>query len=221
MKHIILFIIFQLILFMLLYKYKYYKYLKQKKETYDLMLRKLYKIGNKLNVKFFLSSGTLLGQHRNGDYIDTDYDLDIGVYKDNCSIKKLIKVKNELIKEGFIHYRTFGTYKDGLELSFRLPNTPIGFRAKLDIFVHYTEIINNKKKTYWCSHFENKKLKYRVSYFDLKQIVFNERNKLLVYIPNDINKYLTEHYGANWRVPIKRENYHYAKSPTSLVSDFS
>ena len=121
-------------------------------------------------------------------------------------------------KQGFVHYRTLGTLKSGLELSFRLPKTPIGKAAKIDIFLHY----KNGNKIYWQSFqapsFKNP-VKYQVPAFTLKKVKFME---LDVNVPYPTLAYIESHYGKNWFIPNKPKwlggTYSYKSSPESIVS---
>lgn len=189
--------------------------LTEKKNIESLVLKKVVNVCNKLNIQCFLSSGTCLGYHRENDFIDHDYDIDIGIpvsqYKN--------EIVKEMIKEGFVHYRTLGDIKTGLEESFRLPNTKLGPFAKVDIFPHYIEKDNKNNKFYtWYSYKSPEfieKIKYRVPYFNLKKINFKGID---VCVPYPTEKYLINHYGNDWNIPKKPGvDYHYSTSPVSIV----
>ena len=199
------------------------KFIPLKAKIYGIILSKTAKVMKKLNIPFFLSSGTLLGYYREGKILDHDYDLDIGIFKEDYNLK-LIK---EMEEEGFNNYRNLGDISRGFEMSFYLPNTPIGVYAKIDIFVHNREVVNGNKKIYWASYRKPdyvERIKYRVSSFNIKPITFMGVN---TYIPADTEKYLVEHYGKNWRTPLgnwienkkNRGQYYYATSPTSIVKE--
>ena len=188
-----------------------------KQQTYNEILRRTSRVLNILNIPFFLSSGTLLGYYREGKILDHDYDMDIGIYRED--FRK--EIKEEMIKEGFNNYRNLGNLEKGYEMSFRLNNSKIGKYAKIDIFVHNKERISGKNYIYWASykrpHYK-KRIKYRVSDFNIKPVFFNQ---ILVNIPVNTEKYLEEHYGLDWRIPKKpgRKGYYYATSPVSIVKD--
>lgn len=188
--------------------------LDEKKNIEKTILQKVLKVCNKLNMPCFLSSGTCLGYYRNNDFIDYDYDLDIGIPIDKYDNK----IISEMEKEGFIHYRTLGDIHTGLEESFRLPNTKLGPFAKVDIFPHYVEKINKKKYYSWFSYKYPKfkeKIQYRVPYFNLKNVKFKN---LDVLVPDPTEKYLVNHYGDDWKTPKKQGvDYNYHSSPVSIV----
>jgi hypothetical protein len=189
--------------------------IKEKKNIELTILKKVVKICDKLKIQCFLSSGTCLGYYRENDFIDYDYDIDIGIpinqYKE--------EIINEMINEGFVHYRTLGDIENGLEESFRLPNTKLGPFAKVDIFPHYIETDNKNNKYYtWYSYKSPEfieKIKYRVPYFKLKKINFKGID---VCVPDPTEEYLINHYGNDWNIPKKAGiDYHYSTSPNSIV----
>lgn len=189
-----------------------------KQQIYREILQKTAKVMKRLNIPFFLSSGTLLGYYREGKILDHDYDLDVGIFKEDYSLRLI----DEMESEGFNNYRNLGDIGRGFEMSFYLPKTKIGTYAKIDIFVHNRETINNKNLTYWASYKKPdyvERIKYRVSAFNLKPTKFLGVN---TFIPEDTEKYLVEHYGTDWRIPKKPGkggSYYYATSPKSIVKE--
>jgi phosphorylcholine metabolism protein LicD len=177
------------------------------------VLRKTKEVLDKLNIPFFLSSGTCLGYLRENKFIDHDYDIDIGIFKKDYT-DLIIK---EMINNGFDFYRQLGNLETGLELSFRLKDCDIGKKAKIDIFVHYPH--NNKIRwhTYMAPEFK-KKITYQVTNFDLKKVKFMGIN---VHVPYPTVKYIREHYGNNWYIPNKPHflggNYDYRLTPKSII----
>jgi hypothetical protein len=166
-----------------------------------------------LNIKFFLSSGTCLGYYRENKFIEHDYDIDVGIFKEDYTPKIIEMMK----KQGFHHYRTLGNVKTGLELSFRLLGTPLGKAAKIDIFLHY----KNGDKISWQSYKAPKfkvPVKYQVPKFTIKKVKFMN---LDVYVPYPTIKYIEHHYGKKWYIPNKPKwlggTYSYKSSPESIV----
>lgn len=193
--------------------------LSKKTKVYILMLHYLYNIFENLGIRFFLSSGTLLGFYREGKIIDYDYDIDIGIYSDDFTVDLISKMQDQF----FIHYRTF-SYKDKItELSFYFINNLIGKKAKIDIFIHYINK-NDPTKIYWMSQniHNNIPITYQVSNFEIKPVLFLNQK---VWVPADVKKYLIEHYGPKWHIPIKPSwisrdpnGYKYHTSPHSIVN---
>jgi len=48
-------------------------------------LTDIHKILNDNNIEFFLVYGTLLGQHRENEFISHDTDIDLGIFSSNFS----------------------------------------------------------------------------------------------------------------------------------------
>jgi len=190
-------------------------YYETKQKIYTEMLTKITTIFKKLNIPIFLSSGTLLGYFRDNKFLDHDYDIDLGIFKEDYSEIIIEEMENK----GFYLYRTLGDQQTGLELSFYYRGTPIGKKAKVDIFLHYKEPNN---KIYWTSYEYPKfvkRLKYRVSNFKLEKKMFKGID---VYVPTPTLRYIKEHYGNDWMIPkIPFKTYFYNKSPTSLVTEMT
>ena len=109
--------------------------IKLKQKIYTLILKKTKKALARLGIPVFLSSGTCLGYFREGKFIDHDYDIDVGIFAKDYDPRLV----DEMKKEGLYLYRILGNKRNGMELSFRMPNTPLGKYAKIDIFLHYLE----------------------------------------------------------------------------------
>ena len=194
------------------YKTKKYNPQNYKQIIYTIILKKAKTALDRLNIPFFLSSGTLLGYYRENKFIDHDYDIDIGIYAEDYRDQ----IISEMKKEGLIYYRTLGDPINGMEMSFRLPYTRLGRLAKLDLFLHY----QSNDKIYWFAFAQwrkNKKIKYQINNFQLKEINFMNLN---VNVPYPTEKYLEEHYGKDWRIPKKPfKEYSFFKSPISIVNN--
>lgn len=191
------------------------KYLKIKHAEYALALNKAKSALDRLAIPFFLSSGTCLGYFREGKFIDHDYDIDLGIFAEDYTplIKKFMEA------EGFTHYRTLGHRDTGLELSFRLNESKLRHKTKIDIFLHYRNGGNISWYSYVHPEF-NDRVHYRVSNFDIKPVFFMG---MVVNAPFPTLKYIEQHYGPDWMIPKKPgkgpgRGYVYHKSPTSIVS---
>lgn len=183
-----------------------------KQNTYRVVLDKTAAVLNKLDIPFFLSSGTCLGYVREHNFINHDYDLDLGIFVKDYTPALI----DEMSRAGLYLYRVYGTLQTGMELSFYAPYKPTRRRAKVDIFVH----VEDDDKICWFSYNKErtKKLQYCVSKFDLEKVDFFG---VKVNIPNPAKKYLEEHYGKDWRIPKSNGiagEYNYESSPISLVN---
>ena len=73
------------------------------KQYGNYMLDALFEVSNKYGIQIWLEFGTLLGAYREHDFITHDFDLDVGMYKDDYSMH----FENDLYKKGFLKIRTF------------------------------------------------------------------------------------------------------------------
>ncbi len=189
------------------------KFIKLKQQIYRDILVRTKRAFDRLNIKFFLSSGTCLGYFREGKFIDHDYDIDIGVFKNDYSPDIIESMK----KEGFKLYRVWGEINNGMELSFYIPNTPLGMHAKIDLFLHYRNVGKPNTISWFTYSPSKKKIHYRVKKFSLKKVNFLG---LHVYVPYPTVDYIEEHYGLDWMIPKKpNSDYSYYRSPTSIVKE--
>lgn len=131
-----------------------------------------------LGVKTFLISGTLLGQTREGQIIGWDKDIDVGYFREECSIDlESHFMKSDLFRVGRIDFTS-----DRLRLIHQNG-------VWIDIFPHYMENgrrWHNGTATRWWN-----------TPFGLRNINFIGIDQ---YIPDDPELYLTENYG-DWRTP--------------------
>lgn len=184
-----------------------------KQDTYRHILSQTKDALDALDIPFFLSSGTCLGYVRERDFIEHDYDVDVGIEASDFKPQLF----DEMNKRGLHLYRILGTLETGMEISFYLEASPVSHRAKVDIFVHKDEGL----KTCWYTYTVDKakKLKYCVTKFNLQKVDFLG---LKVNVPDPVKKYLEEHYGKDWRIPKSNGvlgDYNFSSSPISLVNN--
>lgn len=141
-------------------------------------LHALKKCLDKVQIPFFLISGTLLGCIREGKLLGHDKDIDIGVWDDQ-DIGELIKY----IRNSGCFY-ILPSYSKGI-LVIRHVNG-----VTIDIFVHYRE-----DDDYWHA---GGKSKWHNSPFTLIEHDFLGDKYL---IPENYDLNLTENYGDDWRIP--------------------
>lgn len=148
------------------------------------LLEYLYKIFLEADIEFIIFYGTLLGLVRENDFIKDDDDIDILVDKKNFS--KIISLINTLkIKIGVSN-------NDIIQLFMPNGNGPID--------IYFYEFHQDDTLIRWDGYL----LFSKTDIFPLKKITFNN---VLVNIPYNSNKILTEIYGINYLVPIKKETY--------------
>ncbi|GAB6024538.1 hypothetical protein CHUAL_009691 [Chamberlinius hualienensis] len=143
----------------------------------------------KLNVRFWLSSGTCLGYFRQCDIFPYSKDIDIGIW---------IKDYHPQIITGFLSAgmklkHKLGKVEDSLELSFTLDG------VKLDIFFFYEEVNH-----VWNGGLQvksGKKFKYVFPKFNL---CWTEFLGLKVSVPCQTESYIVANYGPRWFQPVMR-----------------
>ena len=143
---------------------------------------------SRLNIRFWLSSGTCLGWYRQCGFIPHSKDVDIGIWiKDyNNTIIQEFKKRDFLLKH------MFGKVEDSYELSFTIDD------LKLDIFFFYED-----EDFMWNGGTQvktGKKFKYLFTKFTLCWTTLND---LLVRVPCDTHKYILANYGEKWNQLIK------------------
>ena len=143
-------------------------------------LKALYTVAKETGTDLFMVSGTLLGFVRENAFLPHDSDLDLGIFN-SANIEKFF--------EGVRHYGVFIVIPQRCKHCFKVKHingTPI------DLFIHYQD-----KDDYWHS---GVKVSWHNSPFTLKKANFLG---IEVNIPADPEKYLSENYGTNWRIPQK------------------
>ena len=152
----------------------------------DKVLKKIFEISEKENLKVWLEFGTLLGIVRNGGFIKYDTDIDLGfINQNNIDLKRILE------KYGII--RKFYWKVNGELSEERYTYLNVG----IDIFRFY---MNNDKLATKC--FVNKLDKQHVLEFSFtpfeKLIIYNETGYL---IPENYSTCIIEKYGEDWMIP--------------------
>ena len=134
------------------------------------------------SITFSLAYGTLLGAIRESDFISHDEDIDVAILDEDRD--NFLAILDEFIAIGF----TVGRYANDL-LSL------IRNGEYIDIYIF-------RKRPFGYREFSNEKLKE--SYL-IDRVEYNFMDSKF-YIPKDYERYLIDHYGKDWKVPIK--DYH-------------
>lgn len=142
----------------------------------------------RINVPFWLSSGTCLGWFRQCSVISYSRDVDIGIF--------ITDYRPDIIgaftDAGLKLKHKFGKVEDSLELSF------LSFDVKLDIFFFYDD-----GDVMWNGGTQAKsgrKFKYVFPPFSL---CWAELLELKVRVPCETVDYVMANYGASWSVPVR------------------
>lgn len=158
-----------------------------------------------LNIKFWLSDGTLLGFHRESDFISHDPDIDIGIFIEDWDDTALKILKNKNFKLKW----QFGLEECGLEYAIEKRD------IKIDLFFFYKNL--PKRNLYWHSAWVKvpntpssfrKMIRFVYEEFKLKEIIFLGTKFLA---PDDVNKYIIQKYGNDWETP--KPIWDWAKDP--------
>lgn len=193
-----------LVTFRLLKEINYSKHFKS--NSFDVLLDAKSAIES-IGIPFWLDFGTLLGVFRNGDFLENDLDLDIGLYLSDYS-KALDKA---MIKKGFKFFRGchIDESKYGLELSYIKNNIKIDlfFYSKLDSDLYKVHCFDNFPGLGELQSIKKygglRVIEQSMILKGLKKIDFRGESFL---IPSNTDEYLSHHYGNDFLTP-KRWNY--------------
>lgn len=173
------------------------------------MLKKITRVLEKCDIPYILEAGTLLGVIRENRLLPWDNDLDITITRQYE--KKLLKniwrlrlfgyqVRVKYYKEDLKYFKR----KELRIIKIRHLNILKFFKKDvvLDIFVKRK--IGNEY--YWTVGVRNPVLKAvpETFYDNLTQIKFSGK---LFSVPADSEGYLENHYGKDWRTPVKEWNF--------------
>ena len=152
-------------------------------------LREVKDILDGAGIEFWIDFGTLLGFYRQGDFLETDPDIDIGIKRENQD--KVVAIADKLRTIGKVvtrvdiadnHYLAgYKIYKDDLWLD-------IAFFWKYED--KYILPISEWPKV----------MVFKQEYFD--NLIDIEVRGLKFKMPKDIEEYMILHYGADWRRPF-------------------
>ena len=169
------------------------------------------KIFKKMNVKYFLFLGTLLGEIREKRFIPVDKDLDIGIFQEEFD-----KVYKDLIKEFKI--KEFKVQLKYHNKEAREKNIISGFKiAKHFNSEIHCDVCCFKKIKKWSYYPRNKIAELLVypakELENLKKIEFYGRQ---VLVPYNSELFLELTYGKDWRIPhtkFKASFFHCGRKP--------
>lgn len=137
--------------------------------------------------KWWVSAGTAIGLYRDGDFIPSDTDIDVGVLA--VSGQKHIQIN------GMRLIRTVEWRNRVIQTAYIDDSTDCIF----DIFYYYTDLIPNKLVSVseygWVYH---QKLFIIKPLFDILEL--DTKYGKLPFL-NPIDEYLKDRFGENWRIP--------------------
>ena len=162
-----------------------------------------------INAKYFISSGTLLGIVREGNLIEHDLDLDIGIMPISFDLADSIRLK--LVSYGFKHLNDWKLDETLVEQTYYKKG------VKLDIFYYFD--VNDFTICY--AFYREKSTEYKANEFssieysferivDLLKLPFNN---YYLNAPKNYKTVLENNYGPNWS--IKDKKYQYTNAPNA------
>lgn len=168
-------------------------------EEYLLVLKKTTKILNSIGVKWFFMSGTLLSIMRK-EYIDGD--VDVGIMTP-IPREELLRY---FFADGFCYVHGFGNLKTGAQDTVRFGTITVDLHRIYflqDILCHCAW---DGEQTGWA---ECEMVQYDFKGFEPIEITLKVIEEK-IFIPSAPTLYLRQHFGDNWKTPIKV--WHFAKS---------
>ena len=146
-----------------------------------------------LGKKMWITDGTLLGFHREGRFLSHDLDMDIA-----CMIDEFDEtIADTFVQRGWKLKRTLGEVDCGLEQTWVKNDT------YLDIFYFYRD-----GDVLWHGAWRRDKqkgkrnlIRYEYRPFELAQAEYMGAS---FPVPQDIEGYVTQKYGKDWRTPRKQ-----------------
>jgi cytidyltransferase-like protein len=179
-------------------------YSKFKYTDKDILLEKAIRILDDLGLKWWLDGGTCLGFARDGDFIEWDADVDLGIGPGQLGAwDQLVEA---FLAAGFTVYKKWEHDGQKTELSFFYN------KIKLDLFFYF-----EKDDVYWWGAYSPDELGRFGEYMrfvprTLPKELFAEPKEVMFrgkrcFVPNPVEEYLARQYGKNWRTPQRNWRY--------------
>ena len=175
------------------------------KENFEEILNIVYSSELK-KYDIWLDFGTLLGYYRERDFINHDLDMDFGIIIPNYA--DFLVVEKELLDKGFQRTKEFYFDKNLVELSYNYKGLNVDFilykkdsnKISSDTIFYMTNALGNPTR-------------YEVYHYELPFNGVEECNfkNTIVKIPGNVEEYLSNLYGEDFRVP--NTNYNWKENP--------
>lgn len=165
---------------------------------------KMNDVFNKIDLRYFLFLGTLLGAIRERGFIPIDLDLDVGVFKEEFDIKKnelkTLFEKNEFETKWKFHNTEDKIDNNASGLKIYSMEPMKGFKRQMHCDICCFTKIDNW--IYYPRDNMNKILLYPEKVVgQLKEISFYN---VKVKVPYETEEFLKLTYGENWKIPHKK-----------------
>lgn len=200
---------------------KYIKHIQELSENFhregETVLKDFAQILNEHSIPFWLDYGTLLGYHREHDFIGHDTDIDTGVFIEDAE-----RVKQALEKNGFkLVRRYYNVDGSGMEHCY----CKKGFKTTIDVFFYERDNDSVTCYSYYpLPNIDINKNLYKeipfttyactMPFCGLKKTTFKA---IEVYVPIDIEGYLIANYGPNYMIPDPN----YSSSSATNIKKFT
>lgn len=145
---------------------------------------------------WYIISGTFLGHHREGSFLNHDYDIDLGINAEDINIKALLQLLQQQtaftiqkIDNNIEVMRTTSGQRH-LDIKVSIIKMIHSNGIPIDLFIHYTE-----NGSCWHGSVLHR---WDNTPFKLIKTTFEG---ITVNIPDDADRYLSENYG-DWKTPV-------------------
>lgn len=173
------------------------------------VLSDIHVVLHKSNFLFFVDMGTLLGIYRDGHLLKGDMDIDIGVLISDFS--DIESVRNLFLSNCFRHKFIFETDKYGV-----IQDT-YDYRG-LTVDVCYYRNIESFDYCYLL--YDSGDVKNLIVQLSCHHITKSREfviNSLKINIPYNVEQYLQDRYGPNWRIPDSAYKYWEGPSTKKII----
>lgn len=172
-------------------------------------IKEVHELLNNSGILFFVDCGTLLGFVREGRLLSWDYDVDFGLLVEDSSI--WIRLEEKLKSAGYIKIRQFSL--DGIITE----QTYMKKDVSIDFFGHFNLDNCSKQYAYYnpTNHPTNALAVKEFTTVRITSISQININGTFINIPNDVDRFLTDSYGVDWKIPDPK--WDDSKSPGMVI----
>ena len=175
------------------------------KENAKLLLNDVTNVLEKCGLRYFLADGTLLGAIREGDFIEHDQDVDLGVFAEEWKELTVGTVVTEMLNKGIATAHMFGELDKYFEMALRRDG------VKCDLFFYRRE---GDKRIFHAFKNGGRTLPDDVITYEYPAALIENVHTLMfqrrAYLaPADPVKVVEIKYGPEWRTPVKNWDWMY------------
>ncbi|QEM80770.1 LicD family protein [Halomonas binhaiensis] len=181
------------------------KKFKKRKESFDKRdayqaISDFRRLMSELEFPWYVVSGTLLGAVRNKDFLDHDYDIDVGIDYDDFDTERFLELANGSAERAWVvkstSYCTFREKSESGSVVYYQMEKPILIKLVhksglvIDVFIH----IKDGENIWHGSPIH----RWDNTLFEITEYRLGEE---VVFGAKDADRYLTENYG-DWKTPV-------------------